>query len=43
MRSQRIERALEALKELGGDATIQEGGGKLTIYGNGCPLLDLDM
>lgn len=36
--SQRIESALEALKELGGDATIQEGGGKLTIYGNGCPL-----
>jgi hypothetical protein len=30
-RSQRIESALEALKELGGDATIQEGGGKLTI------------
>jgi len=37
-RGQRIEGALEALKELGGDATIQEGEGKLTIYGNGCPL-----
>lgn len=37
-RSQRIESAMEALKELGGDATIQEGGGKLTIYGKGCPL-----
>jgi predicted ArsR family transcriptional regulator len=37
-RSQRIESGLEALKELGGDASIQEGEGKLTIYGNGCPL-----
>jgi predicted ArsR family transcriptional regulator len=37
-RSQRIESALEALNELGGDASIQAGGGKLTIYGNGCPL-----
>jgi predicted ArsR family transcriptional regulator len=37
-RSQRIESALEALNELGGDASIQTGGGKLTIYGNGCPL-----
>lgn len=37
-RSQRIEGALEALKALGGDATIQENEGKLFIYGNGCPL-----
>jgi len=37
-RSQRIEGALEALKSLGGDATIQEGGGKQFIHGNGCPL-----
>ena len=37
-RSQRVEGALEVLKALGGDATIQEGGGKLLIYGKGCPL-----
>jgi predicted ArsR family transcriptional regulator len=37
-RNQRIEIALNALKALGGDATVQESEGKRFIYGNGCPL-----
>jgi predicted ArsR family transcriptional regulator len=36
--SQRIECALDVLKALGGDATVQKDGGKLFIHGNGCPL-----
>jgi predicted ArsR family transcriptional regulator len=36
--SQRIEVALNALKALGGDATLQESEGNRFIYGNGCPL-----
>ena len=37
-RNQRIEIALNALKALGGEATVQERAGKRFIYGNGCPL-----
>ncbi len=37
-RNQRIEIALNALKALGGDATVQEREGKRFIFGNGCPL-----
>jgi len=37
-RNQRIEVALNALKTLGGDATVQEREGKRFIFGNGCPL-----
>jgi len=37
-RNQRIEVALNALKALGGDATLQESEGHRFIYGNGCPL-----
>jgi predicted ArsR family transcriptional regulator len=36
--SQRIEVALNALKALGGDATVQENEGKWFISGNDCPL-----
>jgi predicted ArsR family transcriptional regulator len=36
--NQRIEVALNALKGLGGDATVQEKEGKRFILGNGCPL-----
>jgi len=37
-RNQRIEVALNTLKALGGDATVQEKQGKRFISGNGCPL-----
>jgi predicted ArsR family transcriptional regulator len=37
-RNQRIEVALNTLKALGGDATVQEKEGKRFISGNGCPL-----
>jgi predicted ArsR family transcriptional regulator len=37
-RGQRIEIALNALKVLGGDATVEEREGKRFILGNGCPL-----
>jgi predicted ArsR family transcriptional regulator len=37
-RNQRIEIALNALKALGGDATVREREGKRLIFGNGCPL-----
>ena len=36
--NQRIEVALNALKGLGGDATVEEKDGKRFILGNGCPL-----
>jgi predicted ArsR family transcriptional regulator len=36
--NQRIEVALNALKALGGDATVQENEGKRFIAGNDCPL-----
>ena len=35
--SQRIEVALDALKALGGDATVRESDGSRFISGNGCP------
>jgi predicted ArsR family transcriptional regulator len=37
-REQRIDAALEILKELGGSATFREEDGKHFIYGNGCPI-----
>src|SRR5262249_13708221 len=37
-RQQRIDVALDVLKELGGAATFQEEDGKHFIYGNGCPI-----
>ena len=37
-RQQRIDAALEILKELGGAATFHEEDGKHFIYGNGCPI-----
>jgi predicted ArsR family transcriptional regulator len=37
-RGERIEIALNALKGLGGDATVEEREGKRFILGNGCPL-----
>src|SRR5438876_10673720 len=37
-RQQRIDAALEILKELGGAATVHEEDGKHFIYGNGCPI-----
>jgi predicted ArsR family transcriptional regulator len=37
-RDQRIEAAVDALKGLGGSATLQESEGKRFIRGNGCPL-----
>jgi len=37
-RQQRIDAALDILKELGGTATFHEQDGKHFIYGNGCPI-----
>src|SRR5215475_11808974 len=37
-REQRIDAALDVLKELGGAATFREEDGKHFIYGNGCPI-----
>jgi predicted ArsR family transcriptional regulator len=37
-RNQRIETALQILKELGGSATFEKSEGKHFIRGNGCPL-----
>jgi predicted ArsR family transcriptional regulator len=37
-RQQRIDAALDILKELGGTATFREEDGKHFIYGNGCPI-----
>ena len=37
-REQRIEAALQILKDLGGSATLRESEGKHFIRGNGCPL-----
>jgi predicted ArsR family transcriptional regulator len=37
-RQQRIDAALEILKELGGAASFKEEDGKHFIYGNGCPI-----
>jgi predicted ArsR family transcriptional regulator len=37
-RQQRIDAALDVLKELGGTATFREEDGKHFIYGNGCPI-----
>jgi predicted ArsR family transcriptional regulator len=37
-RGQRIDAALDILKELGGAATFREEDGKHFIYGNGCPI-----
>jgi predicted ArsR family transcriptional regulator len=37
-RQQRIDAALDVLKELGGSATFREEDGKHFIYGNGCPI-----
>jgi predicted ArsR family transcriptional regulator len=37
-RRQRIDAALQILKELGGAATFREEDGKHFIYGNGCPI-----
>lgn len=37
-RQQRIDAALDILKELGGTATFREQDGKHFIYGNGCPI-----
>jgi predicted ArsR family transcriptional regulator len=37
-RDQRIEVALDVLRGLGGDATVQKSEGKRFIRGNGCPL-----
>jgi predicted ArsR family transcriptional regulator len=37
-RSQRIEMALQILKDLGGSATFEKSDGKHFICGNGCPL-----
>ncbi|HEX4653628.1 MAG TPA: ArsR family transcriptional regulator [Candidatus Udaeobacter sp.] len=37
-RQQRIDAALEILKELGGAATFHEENGKHFIHGNGCPI-----
>jgi predicted ArsR family transcriptional regulator len=37
-RQQRIDAALDILKELGGAATFREEDGKHFIYGNGCPI-----
>jgi predicted ArsR family transcriptional regulator len=37
-RRQRIDAALEILKELGGAASFKEEDGKHFIYGNGCPI-----
>jgi predicted ArsR family transcriptional regulator len=37
-RQQRIDAALDVLKELGGSATFREENGKHFIYGNGCPI-----
>ena len=37
-RRQRIDAALDILKELGGTATFHEQDGKHFIYGNGCPI-----
>ena len=37
-RQQRIDAALDILKELGGTATFREEDGRHFIYGNGCPI-----
>ena len=37
-RQQRIDAALDVLKELGGAASFREEDGKHFIYGNGCPI-----
>ena len=37
-RQQRIDAALDVLKELGGSATFREQDGKHFIYGTGCPI-----
>ncbi len=37
-RRQRIDAALDVLKQLGGSATFREEDGKHFIYGNGCPI-----
>ena len=37
-REQRIDAALDILKELGGTATFREEDGRHFIYGNGCPI-----
>jgi predicted ArsR family transcriptional regulator len=37
-RQQRIDAALDILKELGGSATFREEDGKHFIHGNGCPI-----
>jgi len=37
-RDQRVEVALDVLRGLGGNATVQESEGKRFIRGNGCPL-----
>src|SRR5215471_13151188 len=37
-RQQRIDAALDVLKELGGSATFKEEDGKHFIHGNGCPI-----
>ena len=37
-RQQRIDAALDVLKELGGAASFKEEDGKHFIYGNGCPI-----
>ena len=37
-RQQRIDAALDTLKELGGAASFKEEDGKHFIYGNGCPI-----
>ena len=37
-RQQRIDVALDVLKEMGGSATFHEEDGKHFIYGNGCPI-----
>jgi predicted ArsR family transcriptional regulator len=37
-RQQRIDAALDILKELGGTASFREEDGKHFIYGNGCPI-----